>query len=353
MGIFSRVLKVLRIIMINVVILVVLLLFLEVANRSYRVLADKGSFFRAEKFISPWITTYDYPPPMIGEDGEAYFRHRNVPTSLDKPADAIRIISVGGSTTANERPYRAAQVDYPLALQTKLADAFSGVPVEVLNAGADAYSTAQSLINIEFRLVEYRPDIILLMHNINDSSVNSFRQGATSDYSNKYIQSYFLNPALQGSLSFTGLLTQSSLLSKTGLPEYLADKRGDIDSSRGYKFGLHLFKRNLASIARICKMHNIDLVLLSQPYTMEPHRHIRKEAFLEYDEAIATVAREEGVYFIDMFSKFGHDKQYFVDNFHYSTEGIDRFASILAEELAGIVSARNEYNRSVNTGNYE
>ena len=74
---------------------------------------------------------------------------------------------------------------------------------------------------------------------------------------------------------------------------------------------------------------------------------------MEYDKAIATVAREEGVYFIDMFSKFGQDKQYFVDNFHYSTEGIERFSSLLAEELSGIVSARIEYNRSVSTGNQE
>ena len=351
MSVFHRLLKVLRIIIINVIVLVALLLFLEAANRGYRVLADTGSFFRAEKFISPWITTYDYPPPMIGENGEAYFRHRDVPTTLDKPADVIRIISVGGSTTANERPFRANGIDYPGALQASLRDDFRDVPVEVLNAGGDAYSTAQSLINIEFRLVEFRPDIILLMHNINDSSVNSFRQGATSDYSNKYIQSYFLNPSLQGSLSFVGLLTQSRLLSRLGLPEYIADKRGDIDSSRDYKYGLHLFKRNLASIARICKLHNIDLVLLSQPYTLEPHRHIRKEAFLEYDRAIADVAREEGVYFIDMFSEFGQDKKYFVDNFHYSAEGIDRFASILAGGLAGIISARIEYNQPLNADN--
>lgn len=340
--------KLFRIIVVNVIILVFLLLFLEVANRGYRVIADKGSFFRAEKFISPWITTDDYPPPLTGPDGKAYFRHRGIPTTTSKPSDTIRIIAVGGSTTANERPYRVNQIDYPMALETRLADQFKDVSIEVLNAGADAYSTAQSLINIEFRLVEFSPDIILLMHNINDSSVNSFMGGATSDYSNKYIQSYFLNPSLQGSLSFVGLVTQSRLLSRMGLPEYLADKRGDIDSSNDYEYGLHLFKRNLASIANFCKSHNIDLVLLSQPYTMEPHLKIRTEAFLEYDKAIAAVAREQDIYYIDMFSKFGHDKQYFVDTFHYSTEGIDRFASILDQELRSIISARVKHNRSMN-----
>ena len=343
--------KIFRIIIVNVIILVVLLLFLELANRGYRVIADKGSFFRAEKFISPWITTADYPPPLTGPDGKSYFRHRDVPTATNKPSDTIRIIAVGGSTTANERPYRASRIDYPLALETRLADQFNGVPIEVLNAGADAYSTAQSLINIEFRLVEFSPDIILLMHNINDASVNAFMEGATSDYSNKYIQSYFLNPSLQGSLSLVGLLTQSRLLSRTGLPEYLADKRGDIDAGNDYEYGLHLFKRNLASIAGFCKLHHIDLVLLSQPYTLEPHLKIRKEAFLDYDKAIATVAREQGVYYIDMFSKFGHDKKYFVDPFHYSTEGIDRFAAILDQELTGIVAARIKYNQSVNADN--
>lgn len=337
--------KVLQLIFINVMVLIFLLFIIEVAARSYLSIVKNRDFFRSNNFISPWITTYDYPPPMTKSDGKAYFRHRNNPTSTSKLANTIRIITVGGSTTANERPYRVNQIDYSKALETKLTDGFKDSIFEVLNAGGDAYSTAQSLINIEFRLVEFNPDIIILMHNINDSSVNAFKDGTTSDYSNKYAQSYYLNPALQGSLSFVGFLTQSRLLSKAGLPKLLADKGGDINVANEYDYGLHIFKRNLASIASLCKLHHIDLVLLTQPYTMELHRYIRKKVFMAYNQAISDVANEQDVVFVDMFSKFGHEKKYFVDPFHYSPEGIDRFSTILYSALGNVISRsikRNE-----------
>lgn len=338
MTFIKRVIRLLRIIVINLFLLILLFVSMEVAARSYAYFVNKGSFFRPDNFISPWITTYDYPPPRVMQDGKYYFRHRELPTRLEKPADTIRVIAVGGSTTANERPYLVNQVDYPKALETKLAENNQHFSFEVLNAGADAYSTAQSLINIQFRLVEFKPDIILLMHNINDSSVNAFQDGATPDYANKYLDPAFLNPSLQEKTTFLGLLAKSRLLAKIGFVQMIADKSLKVDNP--YEYGLHLFKRNLAAIASICKMHHIDLVLLSQPYSMEPSQYIQEEVFLKYSEAINEIANDQDVVFIDMFSKYGHDKQYFIDQFHYTPAGIDRFADILSTELENVIHDR-------------
>ena len=262
----------------------------------------------------------------------------DTPTELEKLPDTIRIFAVGGSTTANERPYLVNKIDYPKALEKKLAGQFKDASFEVLNAGADAYSTAQSLINIQFRLVEFKPDIVIVMHNINDSSVNAFQEGATPDYSNKYLDPVYLNPSLQEEITFIGLLAKSRLLSKIGLVQMLGDQSLEVDNDHTY--GLSLFKRNLKSIARICKLHDIELVLLSQPSTMEESKYIQKVVFGKYNEAIENVAQAENVTFIDMFAKFGHDKKYFVDQFHYTPEGINRFSSILYSELHDLVTAR-------------
>ena len=213
----------------------------------------------------------------------------------------------------------------------------------MLNAGSDAFSSAQSLINIQFRLVEFNPDIILLMHTTNDASVNAFNGGATSDYSNKYIQPYYLSSSLQGSLSLVGFIAQSQLLSRIGLPTLLADRNGDMEVTNEYDYGLHLFKRNLSAISSICKLHNIDLVLLSQPApigTSKFTKYITRDMFLDYRKAIADVAKEQGVYYVDMFSKFGHEERYFVDHIHYTPEGIERFSSLLYSELRSIISSR-------------
>ncbi|MGI9307616.1 MAG: SGNH/GDSL hydrolase family protein, partial [Gammaproteobacteria bacterium] len=227
--------------------------------------------------------------------------------------------------------------DYPRALQERLAKTFAGESIEVINAGGNAFTTAHSLVNIELRLVEYQPDIIILMHNINDSTVNAYNGGATSDYSNKYAQPYYLNPALQGSLSLAGFLTQSRLLTRFNVPDFVADKKGDLNLRNDFSYGLQLFKRNLAAIASICKLHDIQLVILSQPNTMEPHRFVQLDAIRAYDKGIAEVAREQAVPFVDMKEQFGRDAQYFVDQVHYSYDGIDRFADILAEELHELV----------------
>lgn len=244
---------------------------------------------------------------------------------------------MGGSTTICLAPYRATGIDYPLALERRLDGRFGGVRIEVLNAGADAYSTAQSLINIQFRLVEMSPDIILLMENINDSSVNYFGSGATPDYSNKYLQSYFLNPRLQATMSVAGFLTQSRLLAKFGLPQILANKRGDIHPENDFAYGLHLFSRNLVNIADVCKRAGIRLVLLSQPSSERVDPFVSESAFIAYNKAIAKTASEQRVEFIDMYSLMGHDNQYFLDKVHYNTAGVELFAKTLAPQLTPII----------------
>ncbi len=223
----------------------------------------------------------------------------------------LRIIAVGGSTTANENAFKLTGVDYSLALEKNLSETISGVAIEVLNAGGVGYSTAQSLINVEFRLIEYSPDIILLMHNINDCSVNFFGEEITSDYSNKYLKPYFMSPSLQGSLSVSGFLTQSRFLTWIGLPQKLAGMSGDLGPEADYRPGIRFFRRNIASIAGICKENKIRLILLSQPYSMNPHPYVSKAAFLAYDQVIAEIAEEQEIDFLDMFSEFGHEDRFF------------------------------------------
>lgn len=332
-----RAAPVFKLIGVNILVFCLLFLGLELAHRSYASIVNGRSFFRQNTFITPWITTYDYPPPFIRRDGKPYFRHRNIPTSVEKPPGTFRIIAVGGSTTANEGSFELAGTDYSLALEKKLSEVFKGTAMEVLNSGGNGYSTAQSLINIEFRLIEYRPDMILLMHNINDCSVNFFDGGATSDYANKYLKSYFLSPSLQGTLSVSGFLTQSRFLAWLKLPQILADKSGDLNPETDYKPGIRFFRRNIVSIDGICRENNIRLILLSQPYSMEPHPFVSKAAFLAYDQVIAEIAEEKGIDFIDMFSEFGHENKYFVDELHYSPAGIQRFSDILFVRLKPMI----------------
>jgi len=329
-----------RIILINLAVFVLLFFALELTVRIYHVVFEDGAFFRSNKFISPWITSYDYPPPMIDDEGRAFFRHETESTSMAKPDDTIRIIAVGGSTTVNKRTFAAQGIDYPAVLESLLNREPAEHRFEVLNAGGDAFSTAHSLVNISLRLIEYEPDIILLMHNINDSTVSLFGESVSPDYSNKYLLPHYVNPRLQVSSSLYGFLYQSRLLAKLGLPQKLAQSRGGFNVDNDSEFLLRLFKRNLKHIANICTSNNIDIVLLTQPNSMKEHETIDQESFLEFNRAIKEVAETEGVHHVDMFAEMGHDENLFEGLIHYTPEGIRKFANILHPRIRAIARER-------------
>lgn len=305
----------------------------EVGVRTYAALfMDSKSFFREDRFISPWFTTYDYPPPRFDADGNAFFRHRAEPVPREKPPGLVRVIAVGGSTTANERPYTIGGVDYAGTLERLLNENSKGPRYEVLNAGADAFSTAHSLVNIYFRLLEFSPDVIVLMHNMNDVSVNYFADGATSDYANKYLHEFYLNPALRAGASIMGLLNQSRLIAATRVSR--ATTRGAVDIRKPIATGLRYFARNLTMISDLCKANGVTLVLLSQPNSLSgSFRFYNLDDFRTYNRKIEEVSRETGAIFVDMFERLGHAPELFLDQVHFTPLGIRKFSEILFEAL--------------------
>lgn len=46
--------------------------------------------------------------------------------------------------------------------------------MRVYNAAVSAYSTAHSLIRLEFDILQYERDLVIVMHNVNDLTVNYF-----------------------------------------------------------------------------------------------------------------------------------------------------------------------------------
>lgn len=318
--------------------MLLLLFFIgEIGIRTYAHLFMEGkSFFREKTFICPWITSYDYPPPRMIDSQNGMFKNRKEVIAVKKAPDVIRIIAVGGSTTVNEVPFRRTGIDYSIELERLLMSRSGGKKYEVLNAGGDAYSSAQSLINIQFRILEFKPDIIILMHNINDRTVNYFSDGATGDYSNKYMQEYFMNPELLTGISLSGLLYQSRLLTRLGLPQMLAEKRS-VNFKNDIEKGLFYFKRNLTHIDMICKKNNIILILLTQPHSMSGFMFDGEENhIILYNNAIREVAKKENVYFVDMYHEFGHEHELFIDPVHYSEVGITKFSQILLPHLEKI-----------------
>jgi len=85
----------------------------------------------------------------------------------EKPDGVFRVLCLGGSSTYGFGPSSDATT-WPARLQDYLGEAFPERRFEVINGGCQGYSTFESLINLELRGTDLRPDLVLVYHTIND-----------------------------------------------------------------------------------------------------------------------------------------------------------------------------------------
>lgn len=276
----------------------------------------------------------------------AYFNEQGLRTDETvgpKDPDEFRILAVGGSTTENV--WNEAGIHWPLALECALRD--HGRPhVRVLNAGMSAYTTAHSLIRLQFDLLDLDPDLVLVMHNINDLSVAyaAHRAGAPVDghYSVKYADPVF-----------TGVVSEDDVV-VSRLSWTLGNRLGgssdaESDLLEGYDLETaeRVFRRNLETIKTVVESRGSEVSLITMPYSAvlaDAHRDATSQPGItdipavdsfeadmrRYNQAILDVAGERG---IDMAGLFGESRHDFVDVVHYSTRGVTRFGQLLAPML--------------------
>ena len=82
-----------------------------------------------------------------------------------KPLGEYRIACLGGSTTYTTS-VEDWRLSYPALLEHELHNAGLG-SVCVLNCGAAGWSSWESLINLETRVLDLDPDLIVVYHAIN------------------------------------------------------------------------------------------------------------------------------------------------------------------------------------------
>src|SRR5436309_2111017 len=68
-------------------------------------------------------------------------------------------------------------------LEDALNDAFKSPRFEVINAGTPGWTTAENLINLQFRLLELQPDMVIVLEGVNDTYAMRMEEEGKSDYS--------------------------------------------------------------------------------------------------------------------------------------------------------------------------
>lgn len=272
------------------------------------------------------------------------------PEGGPKRPGVVRILCVGGSSTyglfiaddASTWPARLEQ-----ALRTR------GVETEVLNAGVPSWTARSSQTNLDLRLYDLRPDVIVVCHLFNDLVIDPrstyFRDSFVEDASELW------RPARLSALMRTLDRKLHRVQGAEAKATLLAPGREEA------------FTRNLRRMVERSREHGAVVVLTTEPSCLRPTHAasaadrvpglepwLQHYSTLEYDAllagsgrfrtAIRDVATELDAPFVDLEPIVPDDVRYWRSPIHHSELGEQVVAEHLAAELLRreVIGARSD-----------
>lgn len=309
----------------------------------YALLAVNYYYTQSHPF-DPWL---QMPPPSL----EHY--------SKVKPTNTLRVLTIGGSTTYNRR--LPDDKRYPKVLQHLLQDKYPSTNVEVINAGMDWYTTKHSLINYVTYTRDYQPDVVVIMHAINDL-YRSFSPTGKAIGSYKDDWSHFYGPSTNGAAPPTFEEHVYALqLHETLKRWFFKWTYVEEDYAFNQFKSFPEFKRHYATLIDTIRHDGHRVIVVTQPYLLKDnmsaterqkiwfghencfyiqgrHKHYPSPASLasalaRYNSAAANIAKQHGAILVKGDAALEKTLDNFVDDVHYTPDGAAKLAKAVAETL--------------------
>jgi lysophospholipase L1-like esterase len=316
----------------------------------YRRIQPTGHDFQSHPYISYILTAnrkyYDSFGNTVCSINSLGFRGEEV--SIEKTAGTFRIICVGGSTTFGAQ---GDKYNWPYVLQQLLREHFLHKEIEVINAGVPAYSSAENLTNLEFRLLGLKPDLVIINQGINDAGIRVFPEefGFQNDYSHYRIPLSMKKPNI-----FHRILKKVSYLyaysvsffekKKSDLGLYIIrhEPKNDIynnpwnvlKKSRQPADTSGAFRRNTVIIAQLLKSFNIGALLVTAPHYSDRLNKKWDACIKQHNDIIREVSAEYEVSLKDLDKKMSGNVDYFInDGVHMTGYGAKTKANHIFSEV--------------------
>ena len=259
----------------------------------------------------------------------------------NKPDSLFRIVCIGGSTTYTEFVNDNAQT-YPALLQEILRTEYNLPNVEVINAGVPGYNSWESLINLEFRVLDLNPDLVIVYHGTNDvhprfvppekyqSDNSGWRRQWAWPVPKFYDKSDLLR-IIRRKLGFYHQVVLSGLTT-----QYYRDLGMDKSKILDKNPPIY-FERNLKSMVGLAKAHGFKMLLATWAYS--PHLNDYAgtpeyiKGFTESNKIVKKVGAEMGAPIFDFASLMPTQKDYWFDGRHVNEKGAYLKASLFAKYL--------------------
>ncbi|MHC5211571.1 MAG: SGNH/GDSL hydrolase family protein [Planctomycetota bacterium] len=251
---------------------------------------------------------------------------RGAEVEVPKPAGRYRIVCLGGSTTYSDAVGDADA--YPRLMQQMLREARPDRDIEVINAGVPSYTTAESLANLAFRVLDLQPDAIVVYHACNDYRVRVYRN---------FDDSYFHYRKIWDGSARLHETGEGDMGGLNSFIQFLPPEDNGSHAKNAESAGTWAYRRNLVSMAGMAAAHGARTVLVNFVADEQGVHSTQEltEAMAEHNAVMRSVAEEQGALYIDLHAQFpqGQDLFHTGDPVHLNARGTRVKARIIADGL--------------------
>ena len=271
------------------------------------------------------------------------YRERN--TASGKKA--FRVFCIGGSTTEFKDKDNKG---WPARLEEIFKGYSKEREIQFYNLGRQWYTSLHSLINYSVNLRQHEPDMIIVMHAINDLLQNAdFSYISFDKFHDDY--RHFHGPAFRLVNRPTTMELVFNLLKRSWY-----HKPREVINTEDFP-GLIPFKRNLSTLIELAHSRGTEVVLMTQPNILKENMTKKEKAVLymvnfeavgpnkrwsvktayigmeKYNDAVRKLAKEKGIALIDLEKVIPKSLEYFYDEVHYRQKTFDLLATAISDEL--------------------
>ncbi len=312
------------------------------------------------------------PAPGFERGGNRHneWGFRGQPFPREKPLGEFRIFCLGGSTTYTSF-VQDSDLSYPSLLEDELRQrGYSGI--RVINAGVEGWTSHESLINFQLRILDFSPDLIVVYHAVNDLSARivwppeAYRgdnSGAVRDSSGWNSEPAALDRSVALRIVRIRLGYRSSPLSVANafggmaptshfwhFASLVAQDRYPDDFFEEHPLPVILeqnpptfFERNLENLLVSAQHHGVAAVLSTLaaagehqfPPVKRPSNQVDYAAALrQHNDVVRAVGEKLGVPVFDFAREFPRREELFQDPIHVSEAGARAKAEYFARYLA-------------------
>jgi lysophospholipase L1-like esterase len=303
------------------------------------------------------------PPEITVTRNSLGFRGPNPPSDL---GSHLSLVSIGGSTTQNF--FLSDDQTWTARLGEELKRSFS--PVWVNNAGLDGHSTHGHQVLLEDFVVPLRPKVALFLVGANDVA-----RGTIAEWDAENVKSGLQVGSIKAFIKSLSAYSEVAALVLTMYRSYTAHKAGLIDQQIDFKQQGYLdipeeeqnkylaehansaylndYQARLKKIVETCRNAGIKPVLVTQPllvgfgtddvtgldlarikaYGPRQSGKMYWDVVETYNGVVRNVGRENDVQIIDLAKQMPKSSRYFYDFIHYTPEGAQVIAEIIARSL--------------------